>query len=68
MKVKIDKKTCIGCLMCTSMAEEIFEIDEDKDGVKVKVKETVDMSKKENQKKARESVEACPVEAIKVLE
>jgi ferredoxin len=54
--------------MCTSMAEDVFEMDEGKDGVKVKVKETVDLSKKGNQEKAKEAAEACPVEAIKISE
>ena len=60
MKVKVDPKLCIGCGLCTSVAEDVFEMD----GMKAVVKKGVDLEK--NTKQVKESVEACPVAAIKV--
>jgi len=64
MKVKIDEDKCIGCLMCTSMADDIFETATNKNGIKAKVKDGVDFSDKKIQNKVKETVESCPVEAI----
>ncbi len=30
MKVTVDKEKCIGCMLCSIMAPEIFEMDRDK--------------------------------------
>ncbi|MBU1200733.1 ferredoxin [Patescibacteria group bacterium] len=60
MKVKINKKECIGCAMCVNFAEEVFEL---VDG-KARVKKGVDLEK--YKKKIKEAVEMCPVEAVKV--
>ena len=52
--IKIDKKTCIGCGLCASICEEVFEM---KDG-KAKIKA---------QKKlpcVKEAINSCPVNAI----
>lgn len=67
MKLTIDSKACIGCMLCKNIAEEVFEMKEEKGEIKAKVKKSIDFDKKENQDKAKEAVESCPVEAIKVL-
>ena len=55
MTIKVDKKKCIGCGLCASICDEVFQMD--KDG-KAKVKA---------QKKlpcVKEAISSCPVEAI----
>jgi ferredoxin len=68
MKVTINRDSCIGCMLCVSVAEEVFEMDEDKNEVKAKVKELVDLTNKEVRKKIKEAAESCPVGVIKVEE
>ena len=53
--VKVDKKKCIGCGLCVSICEEVFEIDKDQKA-KVKVNKNLPCVK--------EAIEQCPVEAI----
>ncbi len=53
--VSVDKTKCIGCGLCTSICEEVFEMGDD---MKAQVKA---------QKKipcVKEAVENCPVQAI----
>ena len=55
--VKVNKKKCIGCGLCSQICSEVFEIDENG---KAQVKKDAD-------KKAKcitNAVEQCPVEAI----
>jgi|TARA_B100001079_G_C16081848_1_gene370205 ferredoxin len=55
MPIKIDKEKCIGCGLCSSICEEVFEM---KDDLKAYVK---------SQKKlpcVKEAIDQCPVEAI----
>lgn len=60
MKIKVDKKKCLGCGVCISFCPEVFEL---KDG-KSKVKEKVDLKKYKDS--IKEAIEICPVEAIKI--
>lgn len=57
MKIKIDKKKCIGCGACAAVCPKVFEI---KNG-KARVKKS-----KTNEKCIREAIENCPTRAISV--
>lgn len=63
-KVTLDKKLCISCNLCISLAEEVFEMKGDK---AVVIKEA-DLTSKRNYKEAKGAEQACPVGAIKVFE
>ncbi len=63
MKVEVDSEKCMGCGLCTNIAGEIFEMS---DEMVAKVKEGVDLSNPEIQKKAEEAAKSCPAGAIKV--
>lgn len=58
----VDRKTCIGCALCVSLAEEVFEM---KRG-KAQPKEGADLTSSKNQKEAIVAKEACPVTAIMI--
>ena len=54
--ISINKEACIGCGLCASICEEVFEMSNDN---KAKVK---------SQKKLpciKEAIDSCPVDAIK---
>ncbi|MFH1801785.1 MAG: ferredoxin [archaeon] len=53
--VKINKDTCIGCGLCVSICDEVFEIDESYKAY-VKSQEKIPCVK--------EAINSCPVEAI----
>lgn len=55
MEIKIDKIKCIGCGLCTSICDEVFELGAD---TKAIVKEQKDLPC------VKEAIEQCPVEAI----
>ena len=55
MTIKVDKKKCIGCGLCASICEEIFEIRKDNKS-HVKAQKKLPCVKK--------AIESCPVEAI----
>lgn len=57
--VSVDKKKCIGCGLCSSICEEVFEMKD----MKAHVKKGKEKSKVGCVKEAAES---CPVSAIKV--
>ncbi len=61
MNVKVNQDLCIGCGTCVSMCEEVFELDGEG---KSQVKKSADLAK--NQDCIKESVDACPVQAIEV--
>ena len=52
--IKINTKKCIGCGLCASICEEVFEISWDK--AKVKAQKKIPCVK--------EAIESCPVDAI----
>ncbi len=55
MAIKIDNEKCIGCGLCSSICEEVFEMTDD---IKAKVKKQKDLPC------VKEAIESCPVEAI----
>lgn len=63
MKVSVDKNTCIGCGLCVSLANEVFELGEDG---KSQVKENADFEK--NKEEIENAKKSCPVQAIIVEE
>ena len=58
--VKIDKETCIGCGLCASICEKVFEM---KDDGKAHVKKGQEKAKDAC---VKEAIEGCPVNVIKV--
>lgn len=61
MKGIVDKETCIGCGLCPSVCDEIFEMDDD--GKAVGSSEDIPDSILET---AKEAEEGCPVDAITI--
>ena len=59
MKVKVNKDNCIGCRLCVSLAEDIFELNDDGQST-VKV-DTVPEDKVDA---VKEAIESCPVAVI----
>ncbi|MDS1030856.1 ferredoxin [Bacillota bacterium LX-D] len=60
MKVTVDQDLCIACGACIDIAPEIFEWNDD--GLSHSIVNEVPEDKEEG---AKESIEACPTEAIK---
>lgn len=59
MKIKVNQDACIGCGACTSIAEELFQIN-DEGLSEVKVEEVAaDLAEK-----AKEAIDSCPTGAI----
>lgn len=63
MKVAINSK-CIGCTVCTCLAESVFEMN----GEKAVPKKNPDLTTKEVRENVEAARKACPVEAIIVTE
>lgn len=61
MKAHVDKDTCIGCGLCTSICPEVFSMDDDGKAVAISGDVPTD-----NQDAAKEAEESCPVSAITV--
>ena len=57
--VTVDKKKCIGCGLCASVCEEVFEMKNGKSAVKKG-------AEKSNSPCVKEAADGCPVDAIKV--
>jgi len=64
MKVSVNDQ-CIGCYMCASIADEVFEM-EDSKTVRSVVKKNADFGK--NKEKIKEAKLSCPVGAIEIEE
>lgn len=62
MKTYIDLQKCIGCMLCTTLCPDIYEMQADKAVVKVGIVQA------EAQTCVRNAVSQCPVEAITVAE
>lgn len=61
MKANVDKDTCIGCGLCPTICETVFEMDDDG-----KAKVIVDEVPAGNEDAAKEAESNCPVNAISV--
>lgn len=61
MKANVDQDTCIGCGLCPSICEDIFELDDE--GKAYAKQEEVPDNLEDTAKEAEES---CPVNAITV--
>ena len=59
MKIKVNQENCIGCGLCVSSAEDLFELNDD--GISVAKVDTVPEDKQDT---AKEAIENCPVAAI----
>lgn len=57
MKVRVDEEKCIGCGLCTSLAEAVFSFNDDGKAVAGEV--TPD-----DEEAVNSSIASCPVEAI----
>ncbi|MDD4871810.1 MAG: ferredoxin [Kiritimatiellae bacterium] len=60
MKAIVDKKTCIGCGLCTDECPSVFKMGED---VAVVIVNEVPTDAIED---CKEAAQSCPVEAIKL--
>ncbi len=58
MTVKVNQDACIGCGACTSIAEGVFNINDD--GLSEVVGEVTDS----NMDAVKEAIESCPTSAI----
>lgn len=58
MRAKVNKDVCIGCGMCTGIAESVFRIGDD--GKAEAFADTND----ENKSQVEDAVSSCPVSAI----
>ncbi len=61
MRAIVDKETCIGCGLCTSTCEEVFEMNDDNIAVAIK-----DEIPEEVEDTAIEARDGCPVDAISI--
>jgi len=59
MKVSINSK-CIGCALCTCLADTVFEMN----GEKATVKKNADLTTNVIRENVETAAKACPVEAI----
>ena len=58
MKVKVNQESCIGCGACTSIAEGIFNINDDG------LSEVVGEVTEDKVDAVKEAIESCPTSAI----
>ncbi|HEX2955982.1 MAG TPA: ferredoxin [Chitinispirillaceae bacterium] len=62
MRVRVDAETCIGCELCPSICPDIFRMQDD--GIAHAI---IELVPSELEDCAREAIQSCPVEAIKVI-
>lgn len=58
MRAKVNKDMCIGCGLCTGIADGVFEIGDD--GKAEAIVDTTD----ENKAVVEDAINSCPVSAI----
>ena len=58
MKIRVNKEACIGCGACTSIAEGIFNINDDG------LSEVVGEVTEDKVDAVKEAIESCPTSAI----
>lgn len=58
MNVMVDQDTCIGCGLCTSTVDEVFQMNDDG---KAEAYNTVS---EENKDVVQNAIDSCPVAAI----
>lgn len=61
MIAKVDQDTCIGCGLCPTICEDVFEMGDDG-----KAYAMVDEVPQGSEDAAKEAEESCPVDAIEV--
>lgn len=59
MEITINKDLCIGCGLCTTIAEKTFKLDDDG-------KVGIINPNGNSEEKIKEAAESCPVGAIKI--
>ena len=65
VEIDIDEEKCIGCMSCTSVAPEVYRMNDDR---KAEVKEDADLEDEETIEKAKKGADMGPVDAIEVEE
>ena len=63
MKAKVDRDTCIGCALCTSICPEVFEMDDENIAIVV-----ADPIPADVEEEAKDAEDQCPVDAISIEE
>jgi ferredoxin len=58
MKVKVNKKKCLGCGVCDSLCPEVFKLKNGKSQVKEKA------NLKKHKDCIKQAIETCPVQAV----
>lgn len=59
MKVIVDKEACIGCGLCPSICDEVFEMQED--GLSQVILDEIPENLQES---VKEAIDSCPTSAI----
>jgi ferredoxin len=62
MKAVVDPNACVGCGLCVDTCPEVFEMDA------AIAKVIADPVPEKAKAKCKDAAEACPVEAIKIVE
>lgn len=62
MKVEVNQDICIGCGLCTNIAQNLFSMNDEGKAKAIDIEIT-----DKDQLLAEESVNSCPVSAIKVI-
>lgn len=63
MKAKVDRDTCIGCALCTSICPEVFEMDDENIAIVIADPVPADV-----EEEAKDAEDQCPVDAISIEE
>lgn len=63
MKAKVDRDTCIGCALCTSICPEVFEMDDENIAIVI-----ADPIPADVEEQAKDAEDQCPVDAISIEE